>query len=264
MARAPDPRIEQAKAMYRAGKKLVEIANQLNLPEGTVRRWKSTYRWGCERSDKNSERSKYNANVRKENKKVVAEEVKQVMENPDLTDKQRLFCLYYVKYRNQVKAYQKAYECSYEVACGHASPLWKKVEIQKEINRIIDEIREDIKIDIVDLIQQQIDIARADINDYVNIESGSVVAKKDIDGTLVKEIKETANGISIKLYDKQSAIEWLRENISAVSDEDDPTIAGFLRAMAPTKNDIDTLFIDKDAEEDGENDAEEAEETSKL
>ena len=36
MARAPDPRIEQAKAMCLKGMKLVEIASQLNLPEGTV------------------------------------------------------------------------------------------------------------------------------------------------------------------------------------------------------------------------------------
>ena len=58
MARAPDPRIEQAKAMYLQGAKLVKIASQLNLPEGTVRRWKSTHRWESERSDKKSERSK--------------------------------------------------------------------------------------------------------------------------------------------------------------------------------------------------------------
>ena len=58
MARAPDPRIEQAKAMYLQGAKLVEIASQLTLPEGTVRRWKSTHRWESERSDKKSERSK--------------------------------------------------------------------------------------------------------------------------------------------------------------------------------------------------------------
>ena len=57
MARAPDPRIEQAKAMCLKGMKLVEIASQLNLPEGTVRRWKSTHRWDNERSDKKSERS---------------------------------------------------------------------------------------------------------------------------------------------------------------------------------------------------------------
>ena len=57
MARAPDERIEQAQAMYLKGMKLVEIASQLNLPEGTVRRWKSTHKWESERSDKNSERS---------------------------------------------------------------------------------------------------------------------------------------------------------------------------------------------------------------
>lgn len=57
MARAPDPRIEKAKAMYLKGVKLVEIASQLNLPEGTVRRWKCTHKWDSERSDKKSERS---------------------------------------------------------------------------------------------------------------------------------------------------------------------------------------------------------------
>ena len=57
MARAPDPRIEQAKAMYLNGERLVEIAASLNLPEGTVRRWKCTHRWDSERSDKKNERS---------------------------------------------------------------------------------------------------------------------------------------------------------------------------------------------------------------
>ena len=57
MARAPDPRIEQAKVMYLNGARLVEIAASLNLPEGTVRRWKCTHRWDSERSDKKNERS---------------------------------------------------------------------------------------------------------------------------------------------------------------------------------------------------------------
>lgn len=57
MPRKPDERIIQAKELYLKGLKLVEIASQLNLPEGTVRRWKSTYKWDNERSDKKSERS---------------------------------------------------------------------------------------------------------------------------------------------------------------------------------------------------------------
>ena len=44
--------------MYRKGMKLVEIANQLDLPEGTVRRWKCTHKWDNERSEKKGERSK--------------------------------------------------------------------------------------------------------------------------------------------------------------------------------------------------------------
>lgn len=59
MPRKPDERIVKAKEMYHDGMKLVEIASQLNLPEGTVRRWKSTHKWDSERSDKNK------ANVRK-------------------------------------------------------------------------------------------------------------------------------------------------------------------------------------------------------
>lgn len=43
--------------MYLQGQKLVEIASQLNLPEGTVRRWKCTHKWDSERSGKKSERS---------------------------------------------------------------------------------------------------------------------------------------------------------------------------------------------------------------
>lgn len=58
MPRRPDERIEQAEEMYRKGMKLVEIANQLDLPEGTVRRWKCTHKWDNERSEKKGERSK--------------------------------------------------------------------------------------------------------------------------------------------------------------------------------------------------------------
>ena len=108
MARAPDERIEQAKAMYQQGQKLVDIANQLNLPEGTVRRWKCTHKWDSERSDKKSERSE-KKKVKK--KKPAEREVDQVIENPELTDKQRHFCIYYSRCFNATKAYKKSYQC---------------------------------------------------------------------------------------------------------------------------------------------------------
>lgn len=71
MARAPDKRIEQAKDMYLQGQKLVEIASQLNLPEGTVRRWKCTHKWDNERSEKESERSRKKKGGQPGNKNAV-------------------------------------------------------------------------------------------------------------------------------------------------------------------------------------------------
>lgn len=68
MPRKPDERISQAKELYLSGLKLVEIAARLELPEGTVRRWKSTHKWDSERSDKNNERSKRKRGGQKGNK----------------------------------------------------------------------------------------------------------------------------------------------------------------------------------------------------
>ena len=45
LARTLDPRIEQAKKLYDAGEKLIDIADQLGVPEGTIRSWKKRY-WG--------------------------------------------------------------------------------------------------------------------------------------------------------------------------------------------------------------------------
>ena len=38
--------------MFLKGARLVDISAKLNVPEGTVRRWKSTHKWDSERSDK--------------------------------------------------------------------------------------------------------------------------------------------------------------------------------------------------------------------
>lgn len=47
MPRKPDERIIKAKELYKKGQKLIEIANRLGVPEGTVRSWKNRYKWDC-------------------------------------------------------------------------------------------------------------------------------------------------------------------------------------------------------------------------
>ena len=51
MAAKKNPLSEKAYEMYKQGMKLVDIAAQLDVPSGTVRRWKSTHGWNGERSE---------------------------------------------------------------------------------------------------------------------------------------------------------------------------------------------------------------------
>lgn len=60
MARAPDTRAEQARKLFLKGKKLIEIADALGVPEGTVRSWKNRYKWN---SDANATLHKRKRNV---------------------------------------------------------------------------------------------------------------------------------------------------------------------------------------------------------
>lgn len=61
MAAKKNPLSDKAYEMYKQGMKLVDIAAELNVPPGTVRRWKSTHNWDGERSEcdanRKSERS---------------------------------------------------------------------------------------------------------------------------------------------------------------------------------------------------------------
>ena len=59
MARAPDARAEKARELFLSGKKLIEISELLDVPEGTVRSWKNRYHW------ENATLQKKNRNVAK-------------------------------------------------------------------------------------------------------------------------------------------------------------------------------------------------------
>ena len=250
MARAPDPRIEQAKAMYLQGAKLVEIASQLNLPEGTVRRWKSTHKWDSERSDKNSERSDRKKDTSKVQKAVVLSEVEAVIQNPDLSDKQRLFCIYYIRCFNATKAYQKAYGCDYITAAQNGSRMLKNAKVKAEIQRLKQDRLNREFLDEHDIFQKYMDIAFADMTDYVEfgrekvqvmgafgpieVENPKTGKKEplmkevntvrfrestDVDGTIIAEVKQGRDGATIKLADRMKALEWLTQHMNMATEE---------------------------------------------
>lgn len=242
MARAPDPRIEQAKAMYQKGRKLIDIAKDLDLPEGTVRRWKSTHKWDGERSDKNSERSvKKKEHIKKGNKLLED----RGPENAELPEKQQLFCVLYAKTLNAAQSYKKAYGCSYETAVAAASRLLTNVKVREEVKRLKKERFEAQLFDEHDVFQRYLDIATSSLTDYVDFgrEEVPVMSKmgpatktdpktgekvlvtrevnfvkfrdsSEVDGRMIKKVKMGKDGASIELYDAMKAMEWLADHMS--------------------------------------------------
>lgn len=250
MARAPDERIEQAKAMYLKGMKLVEIASQLNVSEGTVRSWKSRYKWDCNVANKKRNVAKRKKEENSKNKKAIAEAVDQVIDNPDLTDKQRLFCLHYVRCFNATKAYQKAYGCGYDVANSEGYKLLVNPCIKEELQRLKQNRLNREMLDESDIFQKYMDIAFSDITDYVTFgqeevpvmamygpveikdeETGKKVPltkrinvvkfkeSSEVDGTLITEVKQGRDGASIKLADRMKALDWLAEHMDMATEE---------------------------------------------
>lgn len=282
MARAPDERIEQAKRMYLEGQKLVEIASQLNLPEGTVRRWKCTHKWDSERSDKKSERSE--KKKRKESKTAESGQ-EEDFENPELTDKQQLFCCLYVKCFNATKAYQKAYGVSHQTAMAAGPRMLGNVRVKEEIKRLKQNRINREMIDEHDIFQRYIDIAFSDITDYlefgqeqvqvmsmygpVEVKDPETGEKKplmkmvntvrfkessEVDGTIISEVKQGRDGASIKLADRMKALQWLSDHMDMATEEQKTRIAQMKAQTerlyaAPTDGGDDGVEIINDADE---------------
>lgn len=249
MGKKPDARAEPARELYIQGMKLIDIANKLNVPPGTVRRWKSTYGWDdtengkSERSEKKSERSEKEANVRKE--------VEQVIENDKLNDKQKLFCLYYVRCFNATKAYQRAYGVDYKTAASIGYRLLENDGVREEIKRLKQNRLNRQMLDEHDIFQRYMDIAFSDIKDYVKFrqeevqvmgafgpifdqEKNPVIKKvnaiwfKDsdtVDGSLIAEVKQGKDGASIKLLDQMKALDWLTKHMGMATEEQKAKIA---------------------------------------
>lgn len=239
---------------YLKGMKYKEIAEKYGVTINTVKSWKTRYKWSkdgkksvhtktgkvcTQKTDKN--------NVKKE---AIAEAVEQVIENAELTDKQRLFCLYYVKCFNATKAYKKAYGCSYETAMTEGSKTLRNPKIKEEILRLKQNRLNREMLDESDIFQKYMDIAFSDVTDFVEFgqedvpvmavygpvqvkdeETGekktltkrvNVVRFKDfseVDGTLIAEVKQGKDGASIKLPDRMKALEWLAEHMDMATKE---------------------------------------------
>lgn len=208
MAAKRNPISEKAYEMYMQGMKLVDIAANLQVPPGTVRRWKSTYNWDGERSLFDAER----LDCQKGKKKQEADDgTKDTFQNDKLTPEQQLFCVYYARTFNATQSYLKAYVSSYDVANAEGYKLLVKPCIKEEIDRLKEIKRQQIVADESDIVELQMRIAFADFGDIAGYDARSVYLRDSnfVDTQLIKKVKETKYGVSIEIEDRQKAINWL-------------------------------------------------------
>lgn len=242
---------KEAFEMFQQGFKLCDIAKQLNVPAGTVRRWKHSDKW-----EQNEQANETNANnersevFRQKRRKRVFSDVQKVEKNAGLTEKQRLFCLFYVRYFNATKAYQKAYGCAYSTAASAGSRLLENAEIRKEIKELKQGRLNQQLLDESDIFQKYMDIAFSDITDFLTFgqkevpvmgafgpirvedpDTGEKVEvtkivnvvqfreSDEVDGTLISEVRQGKDGASIKLADRMKALDWLSEHMDMATPE---------------------------------------------
>ncbi|MER2057172.1 MAG: terminase small subunit [Niallia sp.] len=258
MARERDPNRDKAYQLWKKHNGEItnrEIANKLDIDEKKVAVWKSRDKWDNATTGDNVVQRN---NVKKNNvvqqkqsktKNVVQqittkEEYKEpIIESDNLTDKQKLFCIYYLKYFNATKAYQKAYGCSYATANTEGSKHLVKPRIKAEIDRIKAERARAVHLDVEAILQKYMDIAFADITDFVEFgqkeydemdkdgepvldDNGDIVKNSysfvglknanEVDGTIISEVKKGKDGVSVKLADKMKALEMLTKFAAAL------------------------------------------------
>jgi len=269
MARARDPKRDKAYELYKAANgdiKLKDIAEQLGIAEGTVRGWKNKDKWDEKleaesngtfqsKQPKNTERSVKKKPKRSDVKSEAESQATvqfEIVPSDSLNSQQLLFCLYYTKYWNATKAYQKVYGCDYASAMSNGSRLIRNDKVRAEIHRLKSELANGIMLDARQVLQKYIDIAFADITDFIDftqVESestettlefnpdGSKKSEKtevlpytytkfamhyseEIDGTLITELSKGKDGMfKVKLADKMAALAMLSKYTDLLNDE---------------------------------------------
>lgn len=251
---------------YKNGMKQKEIAKKYGTTINTVKSWSRRYEWS--KKKKKCAHQNKSVHTKKECKKIAEE----IVETSELDEEHQLFCIYYLKYHNKVKAYQKVKpNTPYNSACVMASRWSKQSAVIEEINRLKKELYEDALLDPQDIVQKYIDIAFADLNDYLeygreevpviikNPDTGEdEVLKRTVnmvkfkesafaDGTILSEVKQGRNGASIKLADRMKALDWLSKHMNITTEEQKLKIEVLKKQLNTNDQEDDGVEIINDA-----------------
>ncbi|WP_142319126.1 terminase small subunit, partial [Bacillus cereus] len=104
--------------------------------------------------------------------------LKEILEDEELSEKERLFCLYYVKYFNGTQA---ALKSGYTKESAHvqASRLLRRERVSSYIKELKGELVENVFVEAMDVLKEYIKIAFADITNYVTFGQREVEFQDD-------------------------------------------------------------------------------------
>jgi phage terminase small subunit len=237
---------ELAQLDYETGMKYKEIAEKYDVSINTVKSWKQRHNWTKDKGA-SPKKSVHTKSKRVHTKKESAQPppVLEVM-NEELTDKQRFFVLEYMRDFNATRA-AMAVGYSKKTAYSIGWELLRKPEIQAEVKRLTEMMVGGLGLGVQRIIAEYMKIAFADITDYAEFgqadvpiitkkgpildpETGEVMTMKEsfvafkdhaeIDGTVISEVKQGRDGVSIKLHDKMRALKELEKYTGYMTDED--------------------------------------------
>ncbi|AIY72801.1 TPA: terminase small subunit [Bacillus tropicus] len=236
MARQRSPDRDKAFEIYKVSKgekPLIDIAAELNLKPSQIRKWKSQDKWDEQMNGNVTIAKRSVTNVKNPKTK---EKLKEILEDEELTEKERLFCLYYVKYFNGTQA---ALKSGYTKESAHvqASRLLRRERVSSYIKELKGELVENVFVEALDVLKEYIKIAFADITNYLNFGQREITIQDDdgnevtrlvnfvdlyeadmVDGSIITEVKQGRDGISVKLADKMKALDKLAQYFDLVPD----------------------------------------------
>lgn len=222
---------------------LKALAEKHGIKLGTMKSRKSREKWSRDPTKKDATKKQKVATLTKKDATPKKETTPQSLPSDELTDKQRLFCMYYIKTFN---ATQSAIKAKYAPDSAHVtgSQLLRNPKVGEYIRELKGHMTDSLFIDAMDVLQKYAAIAFADITEYtvfgkkevevmamfgpVKDDDGNPLVKEvnyvdfkesnAIDGTIVTEVKQGKDGVSIKLADKMRALDKLWEYFDLLPD----------------------------------------------
>ena len=165
-------KIEDAKADYLAGMKYKDIAKKYGVALSTVKSWKTRNKWQRNNVTKRKSMHTKQKSTRTKREKVAPSlPSPELPNNDELTDKQKVFCLYYLQRYNATWAYQKTYGSDYETAMASGSRLLRNVKVKKYLTELKKQQSQDLYATANDILLRYLKQATSDVTDVLSFKT---------------------------------------------------------------------------------------------